>query len=100
MFARVSRYRGDAERMREGFASVTAELEQLDGFARAYFLTDREHARAMSITIWESQDALDASAQRAHEMRTRATQPAEASIESVESYEVVLTAQPAGTPSA
>jgi hypothetical protein len=50
----------------------------------------------MSITRWESEEALTASAERAHKMRTRATEPADASIESVECYEVVLTAN-AGT---
>ena len=93
MFARVSRYRGDAERMRAGFESVTAELEQIEGFHQAFFLTDPEHERAVSITLWESRAALDASADRAHQMRTRATEPADATVESIESYEVVLTAQ-------
>ena len=41
VFARVSRYRGDAERMRAGFESVTAELEQIDGFHQAFFLRER-----------------------------------------------------------
>ncbi|HEY3021110.1 MAG TPA: hypothetical protein VGJ32_13010 [Solirubrobacteraceae bacterium] len=93
MHARVSRYRGDAGRLREGFESVTAELERLDGFSHAYFLTDGEHGRAMSITLWSSREALDASAERAHQMRTQATSPSDATIESVESYEVVLTAK-------
>jgi heme-degrading monooxygenase HmoA len=92
VFSRVSRYRGDAAQLRKGFEAVTAELEQLEGFSHAYFLTNREHSRAMSITLWDSEDALTASAERAHKMRTQATEPADASIESVESYEVVLTA--------
>ena len=93
MFARVSRYRGDAARLREGFEAVTAELEGLEGFSHAYFLTNSEHSRAMSITLWDSEEAQRASAERAHQMRTQATEPADASIESVESYEVVLTAK-------
>ena len=95
MFARVSRYRGDADLLRAGFDQATAELEQLDGFNQAYFLADREHSRAMSITLWDSEAAMAASAERAHAMRTRATEPANASIESVESYEVLITAGPA-----
>jgi len=95
MYARISRYRGDAGRLREGFEGVTAELEKLDGFSHAYFLTDDEHSRAMSITLWSTREALDASAERAHQMRTQATSPSDATIESVESYEVVLTAEPA-----
>jgi heme-degrading monooxygenase HmoA len=95
MFARVSRYRGDADRLRAGFESVTGELERLDGFAQAFFLTDRASSRAMSITLWETEEALNASAEAAHRMRTRATAPADATIEGVENYDVVLTARPA-----
>jgi heme-degrading monooxygenase HmoA len=95
VFARVSRYRGDAARLRDGFEAVTAELEQLEGFSHAYFLTNRKHSRAMSITVWDSEEALMATAERAHQIRTQATEPADASIESVESYEVVLTAKAA-----
>jgi heme-degrading monooxygenase HmoA len=95
VFARVSRYRGDAAALREGFEAVTPELEAVEGFAKAFFLTDGEHSRAMSITLWESAEALKASAERAHRMRTQATEPSDATIESVESYEVVLTAEPA-----
>jgi heme-degrading monooxygenase HmoA len=91
MVARVSRYTGDADGMREGFESVSPELEQLDGFVQAFFLTDGEHGRGISITLWDSRGALDASAERAHQMRTAATQPSNATIESVESYDVVLT---------
>jgi heme-degrading monooxygenase HmoA len=94
VFARVSRYSGDAARLRAGFESATSELEQLEGFSKAYFLTDAEHGRGMSITLWETQEALSASAERAHQMRTQATRPADATIESVESYEVVLTVEP------
>jgi heme-degrading monooxygenase HmoA len=95
VFARVSRYRGDAARLREGFEAVTAEVDGLEGFSHAYFLTNTERSRAMSITLWDSEEALTASAERAHRMRTQATEPADASIESVESYEVVLTAKAA-----
>ena len=98
MFARVSRYHGDAERLRAGFDAVTAELQQVDGFAQAFFLTDAENSRATSITLWASEDALNASAERAHKMRTQATEPADATIDSVESYEVVLTVEPAARP--
>jgi heme-degrading monooxygenase HmoA len=95
MFARVTRYRGNAALLRSGFDQATTELEQLDGLSQAYFLADREHSRAMSITLWETAEAMAASAERAHAMRTRATEPANASIESVEIYEVLLTAGPA-----
>jgi heme-degrading monooxygenase HmoA len=92
MHARVSRYSGDADRLKEGFEAATSELERIDGFAQAFFLTDRTSGRAISITMWESREALDASAEAAHRMRTRASEPSDATIEAVESYDVVLTA--------
>jgi heme-degrading monooxygenase HmoA len=96
MFARVSRYSGDTALLREGFDSVTAELERLDGFRDALFLVDPAHQRAVTITLWEDQQALDASAEAAHAMRTRATEPASATVESVEHYEVSQEVRPAG----
>jgi heme-degrading monooxygenase HmoA len=93
MFARVSRYSGSTAGLREGFESVTPELEKLDGFVQAFFLIDEEHSRAISMTMWESRQALDASAESAHAMRTRATEPASATIDAVESYEVTLAVQ-------
>jgi heme-degrading monooxygenase HmoA len=96
MFARVSRYRGDTALLRQGFDSVTGELEQLAGFREAYLLVDVDRDRAITVTLWDDQDALDASAAAAHEMRTRATVPADASVESVENYEVAKEVRPAG----
>jgi heme-degrading monooxygenase HmoA len=96
MFARVSRYSGDTAQLREGFDSVTPELEQLDGFREALFLVDTGRDRAVTITLWDDQEALDASAEAAHAMRTRATEPAAATVESVESFEVAKEVRPAG----
>ena len=89
MFARVSTYEGDAEPLREGFESVTDSLRQIDGFECAYFLLG-DGGKAISISMWESQDALDASAEAANRLREGATQPAGATITSVESYEVAV----------
>lgn len=96
MHARVSTYSGDAEALVEGFRSATDPLEQIDGFVQAYFLVDRASDKGMSITIWESEDALLASAARADELRKAATEPSGSTIESVEHYEIALTAKAAG----
>ena len=95
MFARVSTYRtgagGDADQMLEGFESVTEPLEQIDGFSHAYFLVDRASGKAMSITIWQSEQALAASAAKADELRKQGSETGGGSIESVEQYEIGLT---------
>jgi heme-degrading monooxygenase HmoA len=96
MFARVSTFRADdADKLLEGFQSVTDPLEQMDGFSHAYFLVDRGSGKAMSITIWDSQDALEASVAKADELRKQGAETGGGTIESVDHYEIGLTA---GTP--
>jgi heme-degrading monooxygenase HmoA len=96
MHARVSRYRGDVGELRAGFEAIHDELEELEGFVQAYFLVDEDHGRAMSMTMWERAEDMWASDQRAHEMRTGATHPVDATIESVEHFEIAATAKPGG----
>jgi heme-degrading monooxygenase HmoA len=91
MHARVSTYEGQADELVKGFDSVTGALEELDGFSKAYFLVDRPGGKGISITLWESEDALNASVERANQMREEATDQAGASIQSVDHYEVALT---------
>ena len=97
MHARVSSYQAsDADGLVEGFRSVTDSLEGIDGFSHAYFMVDRESGRALSITIWESEEALMASMSKADELRKQGTSPSGTTIESVQHYEIPLRV---GTPS-
>jgi heme-degrading monooxygenase HmoA len=95
MFARVSTYRGDGDRLLQGFADVSEPLEAIDGFSHAYFMVDRESGKGLSITIWKSEETLLASAAKADELRSRGVAAGGAEIESVEHYEVGMTV---GTP--
>lgn len=94
MYARVSQYSGDVAELRAGFEAIHQELEHLDGFVQAYFLVDDDHRKAISVTMWESEAAMRATEQRAHEMRTRETHPVEVSIDAVGHFEVAATAKP------
>lgn len=90
MFARVSTYRGgDADKLTQGFNSVS--VEQLPGFAGAHLLVDRSSGKAMTITFWESEDALTSSVEKAERMRKSAADTGGASIDSVDHYEVAMT---------
>jgi heme-degrading monooxygenase HmoA len=91
MYARVSTYRGDGDRLLQGFAEVTGPLEAIDGFSRAYFMVNRESGKGMSITVWESEEALNASAAKADELRSQGAEAGGAQIESVETYEIGMT---------
>ena len=92
MHARVSTYQAtDSDKLVAGFRSVTDALEQVDGFSHAYFMVDRDSGKAMSITIWENEDALNASVSKADELRKRGTEPSGTTVESVQHYEIPLT---------
>jgi heme-degrading monooxygenase HmoA len=96
MFARVSTYRGgDADRLMQGFADVTGSLEGINGFSHAYFMVDRQSGKGISITIWETEQALLDSAAQADQLRQQGAQTGGAEIESVEHFEIGRTA---GTP--
>jgi heme-degrading monooxygenase HmoA len=94
MFARVSRYRADQanDRLLEGFQDTIGPLQQVDGFSHAYFLVDRDTGTAVSMTIWESEDAMSASEAGGEERRRERTETGGASVESVDHYEVGLIA--------
>jgi heme-degrading monooxygenase HmoA len=93
MFARVSTYQGNTEQLLEGFRRTTEPLAQIEGFERAFFLTDPAAGEAMSITLWETEEAMTASAEWANRAREHATHESGARVESVRSYEVALTAE-------
>jgi heme-degrading monooxygenase HmoA len=91
MHARLSTYEGAADELSQGFQAQTGPLEQLDGFKAAYFGVSKS-GKAFSLTLWETEDALNESAERAKEMRADATQPSGAEIQSVEHFEITSTA--------
>jgi heme-degrading monooxygenase HmoA len=91
MFARVSKYTGDPDELNRGFQTARDDLQQIEGFSQAYFCVDRGSGKGLTITLWENEQALEASAQRAQQLRSQATEPSGATIDSVEHYEVTQT---------
>ena len=90
-YVRIGTYDGDPGSLEEGFNQQTEALRQLDGFERGYFGVDRSQNKAVSVTFWESEDALNASAEAARRMRDDATSPSGAATTDVTNYEVVIT---------
>ena len=90
MHARVSTYEGDVDRLIEGFECQADLVRGLDGFAHAYLLVDRAGGRAMIVALWDSAEALDATASRAAHLREEASEAAAATVGSVDSYEVAF----------
>ena len=58
MFARVSTYQGETEQLVEGFRRTTEPVAQLEGFERAYFLTDSSAVRTYEVTVTAEKAAL------------------------------------------
>ncbi|MEA2532309.1 MAG: hypothetical protein QOJ93_120 [Actinomycetota bacterium] len=92
MYARVSTYTAspsNADRLVEAFGSDN-RLSQMAGIRDAFLLVDRASGRALTITLWDSEEAMTASAVGATQVRQAATGIAEGRVESVEAYEVAL----------
>ena len=93
MHARVSTYemggrpKEDAAR---AFEQAVQGVQQLDGNQGGMLLVGEDGSRAMTITFWESADALRASEEQANQMREQAAGGAGITIADVSAYEVAL----------
>jgi heme-degrading monooxygenase HmoA len=94
MYARVSTYAGTAENFDGGLEKVKSALmpriQQVPGYRGAMSLIDRSTGRSVSITLWDSDEALRASRQPANHFRSDAAAMSPAEILSVEEYEVAV----------
>ncbi len=91
MFARVSTYQAGAETAVD--AAVTektvSRVLQLPGCRGVYFLNSAETGKALSITLWESEEALTASRQAANTIRAESSSEQGTQIVGVEEFEVL-----------
>ena len=92
MFARVATYSGDPDELVRGFDRSLEQLAKLEGFSHAYFGVDRSSGRAMSMTLWETEAALEGSAESAQRLRSEAAEPSGATVDTVTHFEIALTA--------
>jgi heme-degrading monooxygenase HmoA len=97
MFARTSTWTGSAEaleRWAEQAESVRPFVAGLEGNAGAFFLIDRAAGRALTLTLWGTEEAALASDEAAE--RSRAQTVAATGVELLERsrYEVVTDVQP------
>jgi heme-degrading monooxygenase HmoA len=98
MHARVSTYTGPADQYAAGLEKLrdatVPQLGQVDGFRGVLALIDRGSGKALSITFWESEDALRASAEEATQLREQIAAASSEQIIGVENYEVALLEMP------
>jgi heme-degrading monooxygenase HmoA len=92
VFARVSTFRGDPGLIDQGInyirESVLPSIGPDEGLEGFYHLVDRQSGRAISITLWESEEAMRATEEEANQLRAEIANAANATIENVETYEV------------
>ena len=74
----------------EAFREAASQLASLDGLQGGYVLTDEEEGVVMSITLWESRAAMDASEVRAARLRQDAAKKADGAVTSVHCLEVAV----------
>jgi heme-degrading monooxygenase HmoA len=90
MWARVSSYQGSPEQVDRASANLPEDaLREMSGFERAYLLIDRESGKALTVTLWESEEALRETEDRANQLRSQVADDLGTSgAPSIERYEV------------
>jgi quinol monooxygenase YgiN len=91
MYARASTYSGDMNAFMTHFQSVIVALEQWNGLDHVDVYVDREHGRALTVSVWADREAMDRSDAGADEMRERVTSVAGVTTESTERFELLTT---------
>ena len=93
MHARVSSYQSPPEQVTDAAvdnmnANILPRVLEMDGNRGAIFLLDRETGKTMTITLWDSEEAMRASEETGKQLRKDAAQTTSASIGNIERFEV------------
>ena len=90
MHARVSFYDDGSEDAIRGFEQVAGQIRKMEGNQGAMLLVDRGSWKAITITLWDSEDALRQSAEQAQGMRQQVVTQVGLTVRGVENYEVAV----------
>ena len=91
MFARLTTYEleeGRASDSIPAFAPAIERIRILDGLVDAFYLVERDGQRAMTMTIWDSVEAMERSRVAASTARTDAAREAGAEVTSTYEFEI------------
>jgi heme-degrading monooxygenase HmoA len=93
MFARVTTTQGSPELYDQTIRYVQEQLiptlKQMPGLKGAFILGDRQTGKGISITLWETEEAMNATAQMANQVRSQSATDTSGAIQGVQGYEVV-----------
>ncbi len=94
MFARMSTLEGPPDQIDEGLRYVREQvlplLQQQDGFTGFIALADRQSGKVIGVSLWESEQAMQASEEAGDRTRSDSAQTVGGTVEGVERYEVGL----------
>jgi hypothetical protein len=92
MYARVSAYDGTADDYDRGVAHVTSkavpQVRAIPGSAGLLSMVDRKTGRSLSITLWDTEEALANSRDAADRIRSEAAAATGSTVTDVTEYEV------------
>ena len=95
MHARVSTYLSPAEQLTDEAveqmrAALLQRISAIAGNRGVIMLMDRTTGKSISITLWESEDALRASDEQAKQLRSEAAQQTSGQVGDVEVFEAPI----------
>ncbi len=92
MFARVSEVEARPERLdemhREGVEHILPALQMQEGFNGGLVLADRKSGKVLAVTLWASEQEMDATEEAAHWLLAFGAEAAGGTIKDVGRYEV------------
>lgn len=95
MFARVSTYRTSPESTTDGPSEdVLRQVLEVPGCQGIYFLNGTGSDKALSITLWDSEETLTASQQTANRIRSETAADQKITILEVEEFKVTASRLP------
>jgi heme-degrading monooxygenase HmoA len=99
MWVRVTKFEGgSAEQFDEGLRqieeNVLPPLREMPGFERVISLSTADRSAGLTLTFWESEQALRESEEAANRLRGEAAEAGGDTIAGVERYEVVMDETP------
>ena len=93
MHTRVSTLEGPPDQIDEGLRYLREQIlpnafQDDEGFKGALALVDRQSGKTLTITFWESEEAMHATEEEANRIRSELAQAGGETIAAVERYEV------------
>ncbi len=99
MHARVSSFQSPPEQLSDDAVETVRtkllpRVREMDGYRGAIFLMDRDTGKSMTVTLWDSEEAMRASEEKANQVRGDAAQTTSGDIGSVERFEAPVAELP------